>query len=696
MARFKRAYADKSTGDKPARRNLCFCLSTTFRASSSCIVFIATLLSLISGSKAQETDRTSIRILVHPTLDSLIAKEDTDHDKRITIDDPHITGTDRGCKRFWITSLDGKKYEVAETYHLANLLGDLRIAEDEGKDTVSLNVADIFAPPVERISKSIENLYWSRLTRRIDESSLSGIFRDEKAQAIDGFNYIYVPHNDTMAYNYFYGVAGRRADLKMKVVRLPMKITPEYVRTLNDRAGILSLKLIREPDGKIEGAPFIVTGAMFNGMYGWDGYFIVLGLLEDGKIDLARSIVDNFIYEIDNYGKILNANLTYYLTRSQPPFLTSMASAVYDKLPKNPETREWLRNALEAAIKEYGGYWTAAGHLTRTGLSRYCDDGIGPPPEAEPGRYDKIYFEYAKKHGKDPKGFEQNYLSGKLKAPALDRVFTEDRSMRESGHDASYRLQNDCAELVTVDLNSLLYKEETDIADIISDDFAGQVKLDDGSLEKSATWYERAEMRKRLVTEYLWDEKNGMFFDYNFVEKKRTNFVSATTFYPLWAKLATKKQSEAMIENALPLLEMPGGIVGSTEESRGPMTEDHPQTQWDYPFGWSPHQMLIWQGLKNYGKSKIARDLAYRWLYTITINAYNYSGTIAEKYDVTNRSSQVFADCDSTGTEFSRIAYEGFGWTNASYVVGLTLLTKKLAGDLDELLPPEWVFREEE
>ena len=192
------------------------------------------------------------------------------------------------------------------------------------------------------------------------------------------------------------------------------------------------------------------------------------------------------------------------------------------------------------------------------------------------------------------------------------------------------------------------------------------------------------------MTQYLWNEKRGMFFDYNFVKKRQTDFVSATTFYPLWAKVATRRQAEALVKDALPLLEMPGGIVGSTEDSRGPITELHPQTQWDYPFGWAPQQMLIWEGLKNYNKSKIARDLAYRWLYTITINACNYNGTIAEKYDMTNRSSQVFAEYGNVGTKFSYITREGFGWTNASYIVGLTFLRKKQVEDLDRLIPPEW------
>ncbi len=657
---------------------------------------IATMVApahFVRTAYGQETGDVSIKVLVRPTLDSLIAKEDTDHDKRITIDDPHIPGTDRGNRRFWIDALDGKKYEVDETYYLSNLLQDLKLAEDEGKDTLTLSRSEIFQPPVQRIAQSIKNLYWAGLTRRIDEGGLEKIFKDTKSHNIDGYNYVYVPHGDTMGYNYFRHVEETRPDFHMKTVMLPAKVTPEYVRSLNDKAGILSLKLVREPDGKVVGAPFVVPGGRFNEMYGWDSYFITLGLLQDGKVALAKSMVDNFIYEIRNYGKILNANRSYYLTRSQPPFFTEMALAVYRHLPKDAATKAWLKNVLEAAIKEHDHYWMGRNHLTKTGLSRYYGSGIGPPPEVEPGRYDYLYAEYGEKYHMSMEEFKKEYLSGKLKVPALNRFFTNDRSMRESGNDASYRVQYDCADLVTVDLNSLLYKDEIDIANILSNDFGGEVRMKNGKVEKASAWLGEAKKRKVLMNKYLWNPKKKMFFDYNFVTGKQSSFVAATTFYPLWAKVATKKQARDLVEYALPLLEEPGGIVGSTKKSRGPITKDHPQTQWDYPFGWSPQQMLTWVGMKNYGYTRIARDLAYRWLYMITVNAYNYNGTMAEKYDVVDRSSQVFAEYGNVGTKFSYITRQGFGWTNASYVVGLTYLTKKQIADLDRLIPPEWVFR---
>jgi alpha,alpha-trehalase len=45
-------------------------------------------------------------------------------------------------------------------------------------------------------------------------------------------------------------------------------------------------------------------------MYGWDSYFIGVGLIIDEQLDKAKSIVENFKYQIVYYGKILNANRT--------------------------------------------------------------------------------------------------------------------------------------------------------------------------------------------------------------------------------------------------------------------------------------------------------------------------------------------------------------------------------------------------
>jgi alpha,alpha-trehalase len=402
-------------------------------------------------------------------------------------------------------------------------------------------------------------------------------------------------------------------------------------------------------------------------------------------------MVDNFIYEINNYGKILNANRTYYLTRSQPPFLTSMIKEVYRHLTDSPSKKEWLRNALEAAIKEYLEVWTGEERLTSTGLSRYYDSGYGAPPEVEPGHYNSAYAPYAEKYNISIDELEEAYKAGELKIPELDEYFIHDRAMRESGHDTSYRLIELCANLATADLNSLLYKIEKDIAEIIEKEFSGNFNTDTADYSASE-WKKKADARKKLINKYLWNSDIGIFYDYNIVEGKQMSFISPAVFYPLWAGLASREQADLVVKNFLPLLESAGGISGSTEESRGPVSEERPQRQWDYPYGWAPHQMLVWRALLNYGYEKEAQRLIYKWLYTITFNAASYNGTVPEKFDVVKRSHEVFAEYGNVGTKFDYITREGFGWTNASFKVGLNLLPPLYRNQLNQLIPPEWVF----
>ncbi len=643
-----------------------------------------------------------LEVVVAQNLERLIQEEDTDGDKRITIKDTPQADPNRGDRRFQLIAANGKRYEVAGTYPLSNLLQELKLAEEAESRTGEIDLRHIFENPVQRISRSIRDLYWDSLTRRIDGEHLEQVLQDEKVP-VGSFRHLYVPHSDVQSYEYFSRVAEERPELQLRVEQLPEEVTPDYVRGLDGKHGVLSLGLVRAVDGERVGGPFVVPGGRFNEMYGWDSYFIALGLLEDRRVDLAKAMVDNFVYQINHYGKILNANRTYFLTRSQPPFLTSMATAVYRRLPRDQESKAWLQEVLEAAIKEYHEVWMSPDRLTVTGLSRYFGSGLGPPPEVEPGHFDAVYRPYAAERGLDVRSFERSYKAGEITEPELDRFFVHDRCVRESGHDTTYRwnLQGDrCSDFVTVDLNSLLYKTELDLARVINREFDGTLELADGATETSKAWYKRADKRRNLIRRYLWDKKRSMFFDYDLVNKKRHSYVSATGLYPLWAwnrddpprRLLDADEARKVAETTLALLEMPGGVASSGEESRGSLSDARPARQWDYPNGWAPHQMLIWRGLLDYGFNEMAQRLIYRWLYTITRTAADYNGTIPEKLDVVRRSHEVFAEYGNVGTDFAYITREGFGWMNASYQVGLSLLPPSLRSSLENLVPPEWIF----
>jgi alpha,alpha-trehalase len=65
---------------------------------------------------------------------------------------------------------------------------------------------------------------------------------------------------------------------------------------------------------------------------------------------------------------------------------------------------------------------------------------------------------------------------------------------------------------------------------------------------------------------------------------------------------------------------------------------------------------------------------------------------VPEKFDVVLRSHAVFQEYGNVNTDFSYISDEGFGWMNASFVVGFRALDAELRESLQKVVPPERVF----
>lgn len=409
--------------------------------------------------------------------------------------------------------------------------------------------------------------------------------------------------------------------------------------------------------------PYVVPGGRFNEMYGWDSYFIQLGLLRDGELDLAKNLVDNFLYQIRHYGAILNANRTYYLSRSQPPFLTQMLLGVYAKTGD----KDWLRSALPC-LESYYQFWAAGPHSTPiTGLSRYYDLGEGPAPEvvvAERdcmGRthYERIH-EYFRSHDVGAYDIGQYYDDEKDELTPL--FYIGDRAMRESGFDPSNRFgpfNIDIIHYNPVCLNSLLYVMEKETAEILN-------ILDQPA--EAVVWLERAEARAAKINQLMWDEQDGFYYDFQFQKQSRRPYPYLSTFFPLWAGIASAEQA-ARIAGNLHIFECNGGLQTSFF---------HSGNQWDAPFGWAPLQMIAVQGLRRYGYQAPANRIAKKFL-RVVHDEYQVSGTILEKYDVVN----------CTGDLGDQVKYgyhsneTGFGWTNAVFT---TLLDELSSEDQSECL----------
>jgi alpha,alpha-trehalase len=461
----------------------------------------------------------------------------------------------------------------------------------------------------------------------------------------------------------------------------------EHLPTVIHGPGQVTGNGIRPPGLLFLENPYVVPGGRFNEMYGWDSYFIIRGLLRANQIDLARGMVDNFFFEIEHYGNVLNANRTYYLTRSQPPFLSSMIIAVYEaEKARGSADRAWLAQAYRYATQDYE-MWIRAPHFAgSTGLSRFYDFGEGPVPEGlhdETGYYHDVlayflkqdrpspylvesdtrdslaYSEYAQElceQGTAPAGSKCEVTKYVALAPDY---YKGDRSMRESGFDISFRFGPfgaDTHHYAPVCLNSLLYKTESDLERIAT--FLGDN-------QGAAQWHQRAEKRREIIEALLWNPQRGLFFDYDFVAKQQSSYEYATTFYPLWAGLATPEQAASVVKN-LPLFEQAGGLAMSTRETG---------VQWDYPYGWAPIQLLAVEGLRQYGYNAEADRISYKFLSMVLAN-FERDGNIREKYDVVTDSSNFKL------TEGYRDNIIGFGWTNGVFLELLNALPKDSANRL--------------
>lgn len=407
---------------------------------------------------------------------------------------------------------------------------------------------------------------------------------------------------------------------------------------------------------------YVVPGGRFNEMYGWDSFFIVEGLIEaakhgeSGRTELAKGMTKNFFYELDHYGAVLNANRTYYLTRSQPPFLTSMVLAVEGQLPEG-ERRGWEERGYRAASQDWA-YWNRPElRAGETGLSRYWDYGSGPVPEMgdDPSYYQNV-IEKLLQMGAAGRAFLRPVMVGEGNVPRVavgggaemtltDDFYKGDRAMRASGFDVSFRFGpygGATHHFAPVCLNSLLFKEEMDLAGM-----AGRL----GKEAEAEMWRGRAAARRAAMDRYLWDPEKGSYFDYDFVARKRSDYVYATMVCPLWAGAATKEQARG-VEARLRELKKPGGVAMSTRQTG---------VQWDLPFGWAPLQMLSVEGLRRYGFENEARGISEKWLGMVAEN-FRREGTLREKYDVVTRSSDVQVEVGYSQNVV------GFGWTNGVFL----------------------------
>lgn len=380
---------------------------------------------------------------------------------------------------------------------------------------------------------------------------------------------------------------------------------------------------------------YVVPGGRFSEQFYWDSYFIMLGLAADHRWKTIDGMMKNYAFMIRKFGFIPTANRTYFLSRSQPPFFSHMVRLLASHRGRTRtfaeylpymlrEYRFWMKGRLKLAKAEHKAYARVVQLPNGMYLNRYYDNKMTPRPES---LNEDIETAQETPHRES------------------DRLYLHLRAGAESGWDFSSRWFLDpsdirtihTADIIPVDLNCLLYQHEITIAE--------SYRLIKNPL-LARKFQNLADRRATAIQQYCWDAAAGFFVDYNFHHDQPTGQLSLAGVFPLYARIATKQQADAVAAKLERDFLKPGGLVATLVENG---------QQWDSPNGWAPLQWIAIEGLRNYGYHDLANEIKRRWI-KVNMKVFAEKHKLIEKYNV------VSPDGLGGGGEYP--LQDGFGWTN--------------------------------
>ncbi len=382
--------------------------------------------------------------------------------------------------------------------------------------------------------------------------------------------------------------------------------------------------------------PYIVPGGRFTAQFYWDSYFTMLGLAADNEWGMVGNMVKNSTYMIRKFGFIPNGNRTYYLSRSQPPFFSHMVKL----LARHQNRKLTLLEHLPYMLAEYRFWMRGRRKLSRLEETAAMRRVVRMPDGSMLGRYfDNKATPRPESLREDIEAAHEAGLSEK------EKLYLDFRAGAESGWDFSSRWLRDpndlntihTTDIVTVDLNCLLYHLESTIAETY--DVMYQPLL-------ARKFRRYAEKRYAAIHKYLWSEEEQFFLDYDFRTEKQTDRLSLAGVFPLYTKVATPAQAKAVAKRLEKDFLKKGGLVTTLMDTG---------QQWDSPNGWAPLQWVAIQGLREYGYHELANKIKKAWVKTC-VDVYKREGKMVEKYNV--------VDPDKLGGGGEYILQDGFGWTN--------------------------------
>ena len=384
--------------------------------------------------------------------------------------------------------------------------------------------------------------------------------------------------------------------------------------------------------------PFIVPGGRFREYYYWDSYWVVDGLLVCGMKDTVKGMIDNFVQLVKTYGFVPNGGRIYYTNRSQPPFLIPIVALYLN----NTGDEDYIKSIVDDLEREYT-FWRE----NRT-----------VEVEVSSGKYNLSIYAANMDTPRPESYYEDFHTAQAIPENARAALYQDIASAAESGWDFSTRWFNHTGsrqagslsstrtrQIIPTDLNSVLYLNEK----LLEKFFRMS-----GNTAKADQYKGFSEARLTAIEAVLWDNKTGLWFDYDRQLKRKRHYdFYAASVVPLWAGVQRGNPTrESLVLRALKRLEVldyPGGFPTSLSTSG---------QQWDFPNAWPPLQHMLIEGLAQSSSKELqdeALKFAQKWI-TTNYKAWHSTGHMFEKFNVSVQGAP------GGGGEYK--IQIGFGWTN--------------------------------
>lgn len=321
-------------------------------------------------------------------------------------------------------------------------------------------------------------------------------------------------------------------------------------------------------------------------------------------------MIENFRSLIEDFGYVPQSGRVYNSRRTHPPFFGAMVKNYFEAT----KDESFAVGCIEAMITEYT-YWETNYMVTveHHSLFRYNDNTKGPRPES---------YKNDKKIAKKCKSkYFKEKIYTQLKAGSTSSLEFSSKWIIKGGSNKGDLSNMQCNNIIPVELNSVLYLYAQTIA---------YFALINNDTDTHTQFTEKSKAIFTSIQHILWNEKAGIWFDYDLLNKKHREYFSILNFVPIWAGVYDKNDKVNIAKKVINYL-----TVSNIDQYLGgvPQSLVNSGEQWDFPNVWPSAQYIFTLALESFQQpetTKLANKYAERFITSCFI-AYNEKGVTYEK-----------------------------------------------------------------